>query len=551
MTLSYDAYASEIISFYDLKPMGGEHHGPCPNCGGRDRFRLQNFKGGLRHHCRKGCPLAARTDAMRRDGVIPPYRSGDEVPYHDQKGIPLIGAELRGPDVIITLYDILTDTEAGAQAITPSGKKIFTKGMRKAGVGAFIGEPTERVCVTEGWADAVVIHQVTGSQVLFALDSNSMPKAVAALRQRRPAAEIIVVADHDDDGLKAAQATGAPYCRPSQPGWDAWNVWNAGGDEAVVAMLGQLISGRTLEHRDPLADFNIVSGDKLTGMTFEPIEFLVPGVLPTPALALLAGPPKAGKSWLAWRWALEVAVQGSGVFYVATEDNHRRIQSRLAALNSSMPANLRLLAAHNSGKPIPRGMDAIEFIRSVKAGYQDTALIVIDIAQAVMQATARDKGYNGTSTEWGALQRLAHELKVAILLVHHTKKTSGLDLNSPLEGVLGSTAITGTAETVMIMQPIAGSRDVKLHITGKDVITIDLVFPWQNPGFGDPVDAGEANLGEVQKAVLDFIRGNPGCKQSNVATDLKKDPGQVSKIIMRLTATGMVSRNETNGLFPV
>ena len=103
----------------------------------------------------------------------------------------------------------------------------------------------------------------------------------------------------------------------------------------------------------------------------------------------------------------------------------------------------------------------------------------------------------------------------------------------------------------MIMQPIAGSRDVKLHITGKDVITTDLVFPWHNPGFGDPVDAGEASLGETQKAVLDYIRENPGCKQSNVATYLKKDPGQVSKIIMRLTAAGMVSRNETNGLFPV
>ena len=87
---------------------------------------------------------------MRRKGLIPHYGSGEEVPYHDQKGIPLIGAELSGSDVIVTLCDILTGTEVGAQTITPSGKKIFTKGMRKAGVGAFIGEPTERVCVTEG-----------------------------------------------------------------------------------------------------------------------------------------------------------------------------------------------------------------------------------------------------------------------------------------------------------------------------------------------------------------------------------------------------------------
>ena len=551
MTLSYDAYASEIISFYNLKPMGGEHHGPCPHCGGEDRFRLQNYKGELRHHCRKACQLGARTDAMRRDGLIPPYGSGEEVPYHDQKGIPLIGAELRGPDVIITLYDILTDTNAGAQIITPSGRKLYSKGMRKAGVGAFIGEPTDRVYVTEGWADAVVIHKVTGSQVLFALDANSMPKAVAALQQRYPEAEVIVVADNDDDGLKAAQATGAPYCRPSQPGWDAWNVWNAGGDEAVVAMLEVMTDEAVGYQPALLSGYNVVAGDQLTEMDFPPVEFLLQGLLPTPTLALLVGPPKAGKSWLVWLWALAVAARGLDVFFIASEDNQRRIKERVTALNCSMPANVQLLAAHNSEKPIPRGDKAIDFIRSIKAKFPSTALIVIDIAQSIMEMTTRDKDYAGASAEWSTLQRLAHELKVAILLVHHTRKSSGLDSTSPLESVLGSTAIAATAETLMIMQPIAGSRDVKLHITGKDVVTIDLVFPWHNPGFGDQVDAGEASLGETQKAVLDYIRENPGCKQSNVATDLKKDPGQVSKIIMRLTAAGMVSRNETNGLFPV
>jgi uncharacterized membrane protein len=551
MTLSYDAYASKIITFYDLKVVGREHHGRCPHCGGHDRFRLQNYKGELRHHCRKGCPLAARTDAMRRDGVIPPYRSGEEVPYHDQKGLPLLGAELRGSDVYVRLYDILTGNEVGGQTIKSSGKKYFTKGVKKTGVGAFIGEPTDRIYVTEGWADAVVVHQVTGSGVLFALDANSMPKAVAALRQKYPDTEIIVVADHDDDGQKAAQATGAPYCTPSQAGWDAWDIWNASGDEAVAAMLEVMIDEEVGDQPALLSGYNVVAGDQLTEMDFPPVEFLLQGLLPTPTLALLVGPPKGGKSWLSWRWALAVAARGFGVFFIASEDNQRRIKERVAALNGTMPANLRLLAAHNSGKPIPRGVDAIEFIRSVKAEYPDTALIVIDIAQSIMEVTARDKDYTGASAEWGALQRLAHELKVAILLVHHTRKSSGFVSNSPLESVLGSTAIAATAETLMIMEPIAGSRDVKLHVTGKDVDTVDLVFPWHNPGFGNPVDADEASLGEVQKAVLDYIRGNPGCTQRTIATDLKKDPGQVSRIIARLRATGMVSRSETDGLFPV
>lgn len=551
MRIPYETHAPKIISFYDLKAAGREHQGRCPNCGGNDRFRLQNYNGEVRHHCRKGCQLAARTDAMRRDGVIPQVRQFDKVPYHDQKGVPLSGAELRGSDVFVPICDIVTGDQVGGQTITPTGKKFFTNGMKKTGAGAFIGVPTDRIYVTEGWADAVVVHQATGCQVLFALDAGSLPKAVLALRQRCPFAEIVVVADHDDEGLKAARATNAPYCTPSQPGMDAWDVWNTGGDEAVATMLEAIIDGKADDHQSVLEGYAVVAGDELSKMDFPPVEFLIQGLLPTPTLALLVGPPKGGKSWLAWRWALAVAAQRLGVFFIASEDNQRRIKDRLTALHATMPANLHLLAAHNSTKPIPRGSEAIGFLRSIKAQHPDISLFIVDIAQSIMELTARDKDYAGASAEWSALQRLAHELKVAILLVHHTRKSFGLACNSPLESVLGSTAIAATAETLMIMEPIIGTRDVKLHVTGKDVETVDLVFPWNNPGFGDPMDADEASLGEAQKAVLDYIRQNPGCTQSTIAVDLKKDPGQVSKIMMRLRSGGMVSKSEKNGLFPV
>lgn len=550
MTLLYDDYASEIISFYRLKPNGSEYCGPCPNCGGNDRFRLQNFKGELRHHCRKECPLEARTAAMRRDGIIPPLQFVDAAPYHTQKGLPLIGAELIGSNISVILFDIITDKKVGTQIITPDGRKFFTKGMKKAGVGAFIGEHSDRIYVTEGWADAVVVHQATGHQTLFALDAKSMPKAIASLRQRYPNSDIVVVADNDDEGLQAAQATGEPYCLPDQPGMDAWDVWKAGGDAAVIDMLNTVIDDNTDGHANPLAGYGIVAGDQLNDMEFPPVEFLLQELLPTPTLALLVGPPKAGKSWLSWRWALAVSAKGRDVFFIASEDNRRRIKERIAAIHGSIPANMRLLAAHNSPEPIPRGQKAIELIRSVKHQYPDTALIVVDVAQAIMELTSREKGYSAASAEWGALQRLAHELKVAILLVHHSKKTSGLDLNSPLEGVLGSTAIAATAETLMIMEPIAGSRDVRLHITGKDVDTVDLAFPWENPGFGDPIDADEAGLGETQKAVLHYIRNNAHCTSADIAEKLNKDKGQVSKIITRLITLGKVSKNERHCLFP-
>ena len=43
--------ADWLAALPDLKKAGGEHHGPCPACGGTDRFRV-NDKGAF---CRKGC----------------------------------------------------------------------------------------------------------------------------------------------------------------------------------------------------------------------------------------------------------------------------------------------------------------------------------------------------------------------------------------------------------------------------------------------------------------------------------------------------------------
>ena len=40
-----------LAALPDLKKAGGEHHGPCPVCGGTDRFRV-NDKGAF---CRRGC----------------------------------------------------------------------------------------------------------------------------------------------------------------------------------------------------------------------------------------------------------------------------------------------------------------------------------------------------------------------------------------------------------------------------------------------------------------------------------------------------------------
>ena len=49
--------------------------------------------------------------------------------------------------------------------------------------------------------------------------------------------------------------------------------------------------------------------------------------------------------------------------------------------------------------------------------------------------------------------------------MHHTKKKTEVS-QSPLEQILGSTGITATVETILVMENVVGKKDRKLHVNG-------------------------------------------------------------------------------------
>ena len=86
----------------------------------------------------------------------------------------------------------------------------------------------------------------------------------------------------------------------------------------------------------------IRTGAELDAMTFPPLAWAVPGLVPE-GFGLLTGPPKAGKSWLVLDIALGVAAGGRvlgkvrvgrprPVLYFALEDGERRLQDRARTL---------------------------------------------------------------------------------------------------------------------------------------------------------------------------------------------------------------------------
>ena len=294
-----------------------------------------------------------------------------------------------------------------------------------------------------------------------------------------------------------------------------------------------------------LDGYSILSIDELTRKEFAPIKWLIEPLLPCPSLTMLAGPPKVGKSWLCLFLALEVANHGHEVLYIANEDNERRLKSRVIDFNPFPPNGIHFLAGISSSRLLPKGHDAHDFIRALKDRYPKLKCLVVDTLASIRAeppTKSKKDDYTLSEEEFSSLRKLAHELELAIILVHHTRKATEND-SSPVERLLGSQGIAATVETILVMKQETGSQDVALHVTGKDVEQQDWILPWQAPGFGWPKEMTEARLGPFQHTCLEYVKDHPRCMQAAISQAFEKDPSQVSRAISKLLERGLLTRD--------
>ena len=204
----------------------------------------------------------------------------------------------------------------------------------------------------------------------------------------------------------------------------------------------------------------IISAQDLSELVFEELEFAVPGYI-CEGLTLFAGKPKLGKSWFCLEIALAVAagstclggvqcVQGD-VLYLALEDNRRRLQSRIRKLwqaEEALPIPDRLQLATAWRRANEGGVAAI---RDWIEDHPKARLVIVDVL-AMFKSSTRGKDQTLYEADYHAikeLQGLAMETGVAIVVVHHTRK-SGVE-SDPFEKVSGTLGLSGAADTTIIL----------------------------------------------------------------------------------------------------
>ena len=215
----------------------------------------------------------------------------------------------------------------------------------------------------------------------------------------------------------------------------------------------------------------MTTGAELRVMTFEPIEYIVGGVI-TAGLGILAGAPKAGKSWLAYAIALAVAgggkvlgsieVKGRPVLYLALEDSDRRLQRRAAAILGDadlIPDNLTAVYEAT----YQQALAVIDWFLTEHGNEQP--LVVVDTFGKVKPPKKPNQdSYQADYEAAGEFKTLVDRVDGAgILLVHHTRKAESGDFVDAVSGTFG---IAGAADYVAVLKRKRKSPEAMLSITG-------------------------------------------------------------------------------------
>ena len=290
------------------------------------------------------------------------------------------------------------------------------------------------------------------------------------------------------------------------------------------------------------------SAVELMRREIEPVRWVVPGILPE-GVALLAGKPKLGKSWLTLGMCVAVAAGGyalgtlpvaqGAALYLALEDNERRLQSRLRKVLGTSEAPAGLDYTTRCPRLDKGGLEAI-------AGWLETRpdarLVVLDTLAKIRPRASGKNVYQEDYEALEALVLLAAEHAVAVVVVHHLRKQGAAD---PLDEVNSSIGLTGGVDGALILKRERTRADASLFVTGRDVEEEkDLALKWsQEVGAWRLIgDAEEYRASQERQEIRNYVReaGVP-VGPKDVATALEKNYKTVAALMQKMLDAGTLS----------
>jgi hypothetical protein len=331
--------------------------------------------------------------------------------------------------------------------------------------------------------------------------------------------------------------------------------WNWAREEKDIRRMCETWARKKNGGTEPLKRRG-VSMEALGVMDFKPVEFLVDGLIPREGVTLICSKPKVGKSWFLFDLCLSCAmgrmvlddrrVAQGHTLYLALEDSLRRLRSRgeklLAGHFASWPANA--VVETTWGRVDQGRLDHLrDWISDVHANGGNVACVAIDVLKMIRPAgqekkTVYDRDYESLT----GLRALSHELGVAFIVSHHTRKTASDDLLDLVSGTLG---LSGSADTVIVIDRQAGDGFV-FDVRGRDVEAQQLaaIFDRETCRWRITGEAGAIRRSESKRLIEEVLRSVPeGLSPAEIGADTGLKANTVRVTLLRMLREGEVRKS--------
>ncbi|PCI78515.1 hypothetical protein COB21_00510 [Candidatus Aerophobetes bacterium] len=367
------------------------------------------------------------------------------------------------------------------------GKKI--EGQAKKTLGhlkgnmVFLESSRSKLILTEGVEDALTLAICCPDYSVGAfLGGNIDLNPPAHIK------EIIVAADNDEAGQKFAKKIKRKLQRQGRAvaivypsiGKDFNEWWQAKTDsEGILQAVEQAkleVSGFLNKKTDAAEIFPYKSLAQ---------EFWIKNLIPKTGVVLLSGHPKTGKSWLTLNFIADILsgtpclgsfeTKKTGIYLLSLEDGVSNLKERFLMVNQNKMPEKGNFYFKNTAEGFDGG--GIGAIQKEIEEDPNIKILVIDPYEKVRASSnkSNQNAYSKDYTDMSALTKLADELEICIILVHHFKKQTTGDVSTDQNG---SQALSGAVDVLMGLYKDREKEEHTLTVTGRCLLeqTIKLDF---------------------------------------------------------------------------
>lgn len=213
--------------------------------------------------------------------------------------------------------------------------------------------------------------------------------------------------------------------------------------------------------------FNFCTLDELFESTIK-IDWCVDGLFSEGGLSIIVGKPKSGKSTLARQLALNVArgekflgrsTKSGKVMYVALEEQIGMLKRQFRSLGATGKDNMIL----HVGSAV--SLDPLKDLQEQVEKNQPRMLIIDTLL--LLLKVENDNGYNEMNKVLSRLRDIARSTGTHIVTLHHQNKgMPGMSQNRGGDSIMGSSAIHGAMDSILIFNKIGTRRVINTEGRG-------------------------------------------------------------------------------------